>query len=149
MPIIYKELRRDEFSQAMKIRIAVFVEEQKVPLEEEHDRNDLTARHFGVFLDGRLVGTGRLIVHRQTGIIGRVAILRDFRGQGLGSGLLRAMIGWAKFQGVVEVTLGAQLQALHFYETLGFKAEGPVFQDGGIPHRTMRYHVGSVKEMEK
>ncbi len=148
MLAIYRELQQNEFSQAMKIRLEVFVEEQRVPLEEEHDSHDLTAKHFGVFLEGSLVGTGRLMLHERTAAIGRVAILSEFRGLGLGSGLIRAMIEQAKGAGVEEFVLGAQIQALCFYEKLGFRAQGPIFQDGGIPHRIMRYHVGGVKEME-
>ncbi len=146
---IYRELQHGEFSQAMKIRLEVFVEEQQVPLEEEHDSHDLTATHFGVFQGGSLVGTGRLMIQERIGTIGRVAILREFRGLGLGGELIQAMIKHAKDWGVEELLLGAQVQALGFYEKLGFRAEGPVFQDGGIDHRIMRYHVGGVKEMEK
>lgn len=148
MTIVYRELRHHEFSQAMKVRLEVFVEEQGVPLEEEHDCHDLTATHFGVFVDNSLVGTGRLLLADTTATIGRVAILKEFRGLGLGRGLISAMMDQAREQGVAKFVLGAQLQALSFYEKLGFRAEGPEFQDGGIPHRMMQYQVEG-KEMEK
>lgn len=138
MPYEYRELLKKEFTQALEIRMKVFVEEQNVPSEEEHDAFDSVARHFGVFYDGRMVGTGRLVVNNQEGKIGRVAISKTYRGLGLGQNLIQTIIAAGKRDGLTNFVLGAQLQALGFYELLGFKAEGDVFQDGGIPHRTMR-----------
>lgn len=141
MELTFRALQIHEFTQAMQIRNKVFVEEQEVPPEEEYDCYDQTAQHFGVFVDKRLAGTGRLIIEGNVGKIGRVAILREYRRRGLGSRLMRHIMKEGQRQGLVEFHLGAQLHALKFYEQLGFKAEGDVFLDGGIPHRTMRHHV--------
>ena len=141
MSVIYRQLTREEFPQALEIRIKVFVEEQNVPLEEEHDCYDMVAQHFGVFLGEQLVGTGRLVLQGQVGKIGRVAILSEFRGRGLGNGLVRTILTTGQRQGLREFVLGAQIQAMNFYANLGFVAEGEVFLDGGIPHRTMRLTV--------
>lgn len=140
MSITYRELKYHEFTQALRIRLEVFVEEQKVPLEEEHDSWDLTAQHFGVFAEDALVGTGRLVTCGKRGIIGRVAVLQGFRGLGLGSGLIRLMVTKAQEAGLDEISLGAQVRAEGFYERLGFRGEGPEFLDAGIPHRAMHYH---------
>lgn len=139
MSVMYRELKPEEFEKALAIRIKVFVEEQNVPLEEEHDAYDETATHFGVFIDQLLVGTGRLVLQNDTGKIGRIAILPDYRGKGLGSGLIRSIIALGQDRGLEKFVLGAQLQALKFYQNLGFEAEGDVFQDGGLPHKTMRW----------
>lgn len=141
MSVIYRQLTREEFPQALEIRIKVFVEEQNVPLEEEHDCYDMVAQHFGVFLGEQLVGTGRLVLQGRVGKIGRVAILSEFRGRGLGNGLARTILTTGQKQGLREFVLGAQIQAMNFYANLGFVAEGEVFLDGGIPHRTMRLTV--------
>lgn len=138
LPTIYRQLKPAEFAQAMKVRLQVFVEEQKVPFEEEYDCYDEVAQHFGVFYDGKLVGTGRLVFQEQCGKIGRVAILPEYRGRGFGSNLIQMIIATGREQGLEEFVLGAQLQAMDFYARLGFIAEGDVFLDGGIPHRTMR-----------
>lgn len=138
MTINYRQLNTQEFEQSMKIRIQVFVEEQKVPIEEEQDSYDEVAQHFGVFQDGQLIGTGRLVLFEKGGKIGRVAILPEYRGKGLGRGLIEAIVKAGRLQGIKQFELGAQLQALDFYANLGFVAEGDVFLDGGIPHRTMR-----------
>lgn len=138
MSVTYRQLKSEEFPQAMEIRLKVFVEEQQVPVEEEYDSHDDTAQHFGVFLEGQLVGTGRLVTQDQIGRIGRVAILSEYRGRGFGSRLINTIVATGQKQGLEEFVLGAQIQALDFYAQLGFVVEGEVFIDGGIPHRTMR-----------
>lgn len=144
--ITCRKLLNQEFAEALKIRIKVFVEEQHVPLEEEHDELDQLAQHFGLFVQEELVGTGRLVIQNQAGQIGRIAVLPEFRGRGLGRTLVAQIMkaGWE--QGVQELSLAAQLQAIPFYEKLGFRAEGKVFLDGGIPHRLMRCVSHNTKE---
>lgn len=138
MSIVVKELTACQITKADRIRIEVFVEEQNVPLAEEFDAQDQTARHFGVFKDAQMAGTARLVVDDKIATIGRIAILKEYRKQGLGTLLIQKIIAEAKKQDIKEIVIGAQLQALDFYNKLGFQAEGPVFMDGGIPHRTMR-----------
>lgn len=139
MSIIFRKLKSEEFPEALQLRIRVFVCEQKVPLSEEQDQYDAFAEHFGVFKAGRLIGTGRLVVEGQRGLIGRIAICKEFRGRGLGSGLIKTILQAGAAAGISEFSLGAQLQALPFYERLGFRPEGEVYPDGGIPHRLMRF----------
>ena len=127
---------------ALRIRHAVFVVEQSVPPELEHDAEDLQCRHALATVDGLPVGTGRLTGDAH---IGRMALLRDYRGRGIGSRLLRALIEEARARGDREVVLNAQIQAIPFYQRLGFVAEGSVFDDAGIPHRRMRYRLPQAK----
>ena len=120
------------------LRIAVFVVEQGVPLEEEVDAHDhADAVHLAAIEDGRVVGTARYVVWRQHAKIGRVAVARTHRGTGLGAGLMGAVMQRAREAGIASMVLDAQTYALGFYERLGFAAEGPVFDDAGIPHRRM------------
>ncbi|MDO6459745.1 GNAT family N-acetyltransferase [Granulosicoccaceae sp. 1_MG-2023] len=117
------------------IRMTVFVDEQKVPEELELDEEDADAVH-ALALDGDLpVGTARLL---PDGRIGRMAVLKSHRGSGVGAALLRALIDLAAQRGHHELVLNAQLQAIGFYEHLGFCAYGGEFDDAGIPHRAMR-----------
>ncbi|MDI9413190.1 MAG: GNAT family N-acetyltransferase [Bacillota bacterium] len=143
MTTIYRKLSPQELSQSMAIRIKVFVEEQNVPMEEEKDGYDDIAQHFGIFLDNVMIGTGRLIISGDKGKLGRIAILKEFRGKGYGGKLIKTMITEGTKYGLTEFILGAQLQAIDFYQKLGFEAEGEIFQDGGIPHRTMRLKMGN------
>jgi ElaA protein len=117
----------------------VFVEEQRVPPEEEMDELDATASHVLATLDGEPVGTGRLIVSDEaTAKVGRMAVLRAFRGRGVGSVILAALLALAVQRGIHTVRLSAQLHAIPFYERFGFEAQGAVFLEAGIKHRMMQ-----------
>jgi predicted GNAT family N-acyltransferase len=118
------------------VRTAVFVDEQHVPLALQLDEHDADSLHV-LALDphGTPIGTARLLAD---GHIGRMAVLRTWRGQGVGSAMLQALIGAARARGLHEVVLNAQTHATAFYARHGFLAEGEEFPDAGIPHRRMR-----------
>jgi predicted GNAT family N-acyltransferase len=122
-------------SQAQRIRFAVFVEEQGVPAELEMDDMDARSLHALAFEGGEAVGTGRLL---PDGHVGRMAVLKFWRGRGVGAALLRRLIDAARQRGDREVLLSAQVHALGFYRAHGFDAYGPVFEEAGIPHQAMR-----------
>lgn len=119
---------------ASLIRRVVFIDEQRVPQEEEWDGSDADCLHFLAMLNGKPVGTARLL---PDGHIGRVAVLSSARGTGIGYQLMEATIEAARAAGHTHAALSAQLHALAFYERLGFVAHGDVFMDAGIPHREM------------
>ena len=126
-------------SYAAPIRRVVFVIEQQVPEDEEWDGLDSQCTHFIAWQNAAgdqpsPIGTARLL---PDGHIGRVAVLHEQRGQGVGVALMQAAINAARQQGHAKVVLSAQLHALAFYENLGFVAYGDVFMDAGIPHREM------------
>jgi len=123
---------------AFALRREVFVWEQKVPEDEEHDQYDLTATHFVAIADGEVVGTLRLIDLPEHSKIGRVAVRQALRGQGIARKLIAAAMAHARQRGQDRFYLTAQSDKLGFYESLGFVAFGPEFMDGGMPHRAMR-----------
>ena len=127
--------------EASEIRRIVFIEEQQVPLEEEWDGRDPECRHFLALLDGRPMGTARLLPDAH---IGRVAVLAEARGFGIGAVLMRAATEAARRLGHPAVELAAQTHALDFYARLGFEAYGPEFLDAGIPHRNMRLSLADI-----
>ncbi len=127
-----------DIATCLALRRAVFTDEQGVDPELEVDGLDGDATHLLAIKDGCPVGTARLIVRDSVGKIGRVCVLPDLRGTGMGKALMLAAI--AEFRdraGITEVRLGAQTHALGFYEALGFAADGPEFMDAGIAHREM------------
>lgn len=122
--------------EAGRIRTEVFVREQHVPPEEELDAMDARCIHALARDDhGRPVATGRLLPDSH---IGRMAVLRDWRGRAVGSQVLRALMDQARLRGDAGVVLAAQLHARPFYARHGFVEEGETFMDAGIPHRLMR-----------
>ncbi|NEQ44569.1 MAG: GNAT family N-acetyltransferase [Leptolyngbya sp. SIOISBB] len=117
------------------VRTEVFVHEQKIPVELEIDNLDLVSQHVLAMYDGCPVGTGRLTPH---GRIGRVAVSRPLRRQGVGLCIMEQLLELARQHNHREVVLSAQQHAVEFYEKLGFQCEGDTFLDVGIWHVTMR-----------
>jgi predicted GNAT family N-acyltransferase len=123
---------------AYAIRRRVFVEEQNVPEEIELDADDEHAFHALAILDGVAIGCGRMLDHGDSEVkIGRMAVLHEFRGTGVGAHILRFLIDRARARGLRRAILHAQLTAEGFYLKEGFKPVGGVFDEAGIAHRKM------------
>ena len=126
-----------EIGDCLRIRRAVFVEEQGVPEALEVDGLDGEAVHYLGRLDGRAVATARVRVVDGTAKVQRVAVLRGHRATGAGAAIMRAIMGDGALPR--SFTLGSQESAVGFYERLGFRIVGEPFMDAGLPHRTMVY----------
>ena len=127
-----------DIATCLRLRRVVFIDEQAVPEALEVDGLDAAARHLLAMWDGVPIGTARLMADGDCGKIGRVCVLAEGRGRGIGAALIRKAV--AEFRLVPEVLrvkLGAQTQALGFYHALGFKADGDEYQDAGIAHLDM------------
>ncbi len=127
--------------EAIAVRFAVFVDEQGVPENEEidaHDRTDAAASHALAYDGSRPVAAGRFFL-REDGAaqIGRMAVMPEARGSGVGRMLLEALMDEARARGIARAVLFAQTHALAFYERAGFAAYGEPFLDAGIPHVAM------------
>lgn len=118
------------------VRETVFVVEQQVPIEEEWDEMDPRCRHvLARDPDGRPIGTGRLTPEHK---IGRMAVLAEWRGRGVGDALLVALMDQARALGWDSVSLNAQVSAERFYARHGFVPYGDRFMEAGIEHQAMR-----------
>jgi predicted GNAT family N-acyltransferase len=120
---------------AAPIRFAVFVQEQGVPPEIELDDMDGRCLHAVAFHDDLPVGTARLL---PDGHIGRMAVLGEWRGRGVGGLMLAMLIERARARGDREVALSAQVHAVPFYRAHGFVEEGAEYLEAGIRHQSMR-----------
>jgi predicted GNAT family N-acyltransferase len=120
---------------ASPIRFTVFCEEQGVPLEIELDQEDPVSIHAVAYEGGKPVATGRLL---PDGHIGRMAVLKDWRGRGIGGLMLTRLIERARQRGDREVVLSAQIHAAAFYAAHGFVAHGEEYMEAGIRHQEMR-----------
>lgn len=121
---------------ARRIREAVFVREQGVPPTLEMDGEDAHCDHaLAVTEEGKAVGTGRLL---PDGHIGRMAVLKEWRGMGVGAQLLQALVEQARRRRHACVRLNAQAYATGFYRRYGFEVSGPEFMEAGIPHLAMQ-----------
>ena len=142
----------EQLAEAIAVRRAVFIEEQRVPEDEEIDGYDadpaapgLRERVVHVLgrLDGRPAATARLLLDHAGEPphghphIGRVAVLAELRGRRYGERIMEALHEEARRRGHGGITLAAQEHARPFYERLGYVARGGLFLDAGIEHRWM------------
>ena len=128
------------------VRDEVFVGEQGVPIELEHDALDPACTHvIARLLDGTAVGTARLTPERH---IGRMAVRAPWRGRGVGDALLLALVEEARKRDWPEVRLNSQASAIGFYERHGFQAEGERFFEAGIEHQAMRRGLSGPYRIE-
>ncbi len=118
-----------------QVRQEVFIEEQGVSAEEEFDGDDHDCVHVVVTANGQAIGTGRL---KPDGRIGRVAVLKAARGHGVGRAIMAALEEQARVRGMPRLWAHAQVQALAFYERLGYQVAGETFMEAGIAHREIQ-----------
>ena len=118
------------------VRRAVFIDEQGVPEALEWDEEDALAIHFLATSEhDNPIGCARLL---PDGHIGRMAVIPEWRSQGVGHALLTAALHAAKVQGHTSVLLSAQTHAAGFYASEGFEIVGTEYEEAGIPHVAMR-----------
>ena len=123
---------------AFDLRVRVFVQEQGVPMEEELDEDDETATHAIALLDGKPIGTGRVLcMDSGHARIGRMAVERGWRRRGVGGGILLVLEEAARCRGMAESVLHAQTYVEGFYSSHGYVAEGNPFLEVGIEHVRM------------
>ena len=121
------------------IRTAVFIREQQVPEELEWDQFDAVSVHaLAINNAGQPVGTARLL---PDGHIGRMAVLKEWRGQGLGSALLTKLLQVLVKRHQFQAQLHAQTSAILFYKKFGFEIVGEEFIEAGIPHVKMTLSI--------
>src|SRR5262249_28970822 len=116
-------------AKARPIRLTVFVEEQRVPVEIEWYEHDASSLHALAYSPvGVSVATGRLL---PDGHIGRMAVLKEWRGKGVGGAILEELIAAARARGDKEIELFAQTHAREFYRRYGFVEAGEIFEEAG------------------
>jgi predicted GNAT family N-acyltransferase len=126
----------DDQRDALKtIRKSVFIDEQHVPEDLEWDDLDKTSIHFLATIDSLPIATARLTPQGQ---VGRMAVLKEYRGNGTGTQLLARVIEHAKRIGYKQLFLHAQVNVISFYERHGFNVESDVFIEAGIEHQSMK-----------
>ena len=125
----------DQAAVLRTIRETVFIHEQQVPVELEWDEFDAVSLHaLALSPQGKPVGTARLL---PDGHIGRMAVLKEWRGKGFGGAMLLRLLDASKSRGLKKVMLNAQTPAMRFYAKFGFTVHGEEFMEAGIPHVKM------------
>lgn len=122
---------------AKNIRQKVFVEEQK--FQNEFDDIDDTCTHLLLFHDDKAVATARMFTkdNGKSYFLGRIAVLKEYRGKHLGSLIVNSMCETAKKLGATKCTLSAQCRVKEFYNSVGFVEQGEEYLDEYCPHILM------------
>ncbi|MHA6251718.1 GNAT family N-acetyltransferase [Oceanobacillus sp. CAU 1775] len=126
-----------EREDAFRVRMIVFVEEQKVPPEEELDAHDETAIHFISYHEDEAVAASRLRFVDEYGKLERICVLKEYRGKNIGKEIIQHMEAKIRENGYKKAKLNAQTHAQEFYKKLGYETVSEEFMDAGIPHVTM------------
>ena len=128
------------------VREQVFLVEQQIPPDEEWDALDAKSHHvLARDREGRPIGTGRLTPQH---MIGRMAVLAEWRGKGVGEAIMHVLLEQARALRYPLIHLHAQSHAIAFYAKLGFAPYGDKFDECGIAHRMMRMTLDAGGDRE-
>lgn len=137
--MLYAEIvhGKDGLEKQYAIRKEVFIKEQGVDEKLERDAYDAICNHVLVVEDGQAVGTGRVIYKDKTPLIGRIAVLKVYRGKQYGDLIVRKLVDYCFRQGDPRIEVHAQLPVVDFYKGIGFIPYGETFMESGIEHMNM------------
>ena len=131
----------DEHESLKMIRQKVFIEEQKVTSQLEWDGMDEEAIHFLAFKNEKAIGCARAFVIENYMQLGRMAVIKAYRGEGVGTALIEKAITTAKLNQLSAIYISAQCQAINFYKKFGFEITSDIYLDAEITHRDMKLEL--------
>jgi len=130
-----------ELTAALALRERIFCGEQGVSFEADQDGRDHEATHIVALDDGLVIGTCRLLFRGAVARLGRLAVERNRRGDGVAAEILSEADRIASDAGSASIALHAQTYALGLYERAGYEPYGPTFVEEGIEHVAMEKHL--------
>ena len=136
--LTFKGTDLEKLKLAIDIRTEVFMKEQGVSHEEEFDDKDPVSYYVIIKENNDAVGCGRVYFYDDIAHLGRIAVLKRARKNGVGRIIIEKLISISKEQKADTIMLGAQIQAVGFYEKLGFKPYGATYLDANIEHINMK-----------
>ena len=137
-----KHGRWDQLQQDAKlIRTQVFICEQGITEADEWDDQDVISQHFVIYDQDQPIATARLL---QNHSVGRVAVVKAYRGQGIGQMIMLEIISYAQKQRLSVLTLSSQVHAISFYKKLGFTVQGNSYDECGISHIEMTMNLNTL-----
>jgi predicted GNAT family N-acyltransferase len=144
------EVRRitsvQDFDACLRLRREVFTVEQEIPADLDDDGLDPDCRHYLAFdTAGNPIATARVLVKDKTAKIGRVAVAKTMRGQGVGSVLMLAVHVDLASNNIQKAQLSAQISSVTFYENLGYQPTGSEYIEAEIPHIAMWLDLTSLE----
>ncbi len=134
----------EDLTEPFAVRREVFIEEQQIPEQEEFDEFETTALHLIVYVDEQTAATGRIWHDGKNFRIGRLAVLKPFRGQKIGDLALRLLLYKAFSSGAQTIEISAQTYIMPLYRKFGFKEYGEEYIEAGLPHIAMKVNKDEV-----
>ena len=134
----------EDLTEPFAVRREVFIEEQQIPEQEEFDEFETTALHLIVYVDEQTAATGRIWHDGKNFRIGRLAVLKPFRGQKIGDLALRLLLYKAFSSGAQTIEISAQTYIMPLYRKFGFKEYGEEYIEAGLPHMAMKVNKDEV-----
>ncbi len=139
--ILFKWVKNSDYTDCFKIREEVFIKEQNISREDEYDGIDNKCSHIVGYIKNEPVATGRIIVKNNKHYLGRIAVIKKYRGKGYATELIKEMIIYLKRKKVSKVYLSSQLYVKELYEKIGFVTFGDIYLDCNIKHINMVYKI--------
>ena len=134
---VKEALTKEEIKDAFEVRKCVFVDEQKIPMEIELDQFEDSAKHVIGYYEGKPVAAGRMRIVDNFAKLERICVIKSYRKYGMGRLIIEKLEKLAKGDDMNQAKLHSQIQAVKFYEELGYKKVSDVFMEDNIPHVIM------------
>ena len=127
----------DELNLAYQIRENVFIKEQGVSRNMERDKFDKVAKHIIVFFKNNPIGCARIRFVNGKAKLERIALLRNYRGKGIGKKVIDYLIVYCKNKKIKKIYMNSQYYLKNYYAKFGFEPIGKPFMEAGIKHIKM------------
>lgn len=126
--IRFIQLRKTDVIKFLKyllVRFKIFVREKGRPIYIEYDKYDLIAKHFALEYNSKIIGSSRMYAVKGKTMIGRIGILKEYRGKGFGALIMKNLINIAKAnKDLNSIYLGTELDTKDFHKKFGFRYTG-------------------------
>ncbi len=137
--ISFKWIKDSNYEDCFKVRKEVFIKEQNISYDKEYDGIDNECDHIVGYVDNTPIATGRILVKDNKYYLGRICVLKEYRGFGYGIELIKEMIKYLEEKNIKEIYLSSQYYIKDLYSKLGFMEYGKTYLDCNIEHISMVY----------
>ncbi|SDC29406.1 hypothetical protein SAMN05421734_10664 [Pelagirhabdus alkalitolerans] len=134
---IAEAITKEQIEDAFSVRDQVFIKEQGVSPDIEHDEHDKDAIHIIGYIDEVPIAAARVRIVDQIGKVERVSVIKSYRNKGYGKQMMKAIELILIRHDLKKVRLNAQTRALDFYQTLHYIQTSEPFYEANIEHVSM------------
>ena len=139
----YVNIDSSYYREAVTIREELFFKNIENRLDLIQDKFESTGIHLVCLKDNEVIGTGRLNIENNTGVISQMAIKPEYHKLGVGARILIELVNYSKKNELFKVKLGARETALTFYKKFNFVIVGERYpsKKTGVIHHQMELKI--------